>query len=122
MDARDPMDTQDTKRVLSSMPIPVKRALRKLGRDIKDARKRRRITMSLLSERASISRTTLTRIEKGSSGVSLGYYASVLFVLGLIHRLADLADVRHDELGLILEEEHLPQRIRHPRSMKDDNV
>lgn len=116
------MDTQDTKRVLSSMPIPVKRALRKLGRDIKDARKRRRITMSLLSERASISRTTLTRIEKGSSGVSLGYYASVLFVLGLIHRLADLADVRHDELGLILEEEHLPQRIRHPRSMKDDNV
>ena len=94
------------------LPIPVQRALRKLGRDIRDARRRRRIPTAILAERASISRTTLGKIEKGESGVSMGKYATVLFVLGMIDRLSDLTDVRHDEVGLALEEEHLPDRIR----------
>ena len=50
---------------VSALPIPVRRALRKLGQDIKDARKRRRIPMALLAERARISRATLTKVEKG---------------------------------------------------------
>ena len=74
--------------------------------------------MSLLAERASISRTTLSRIEKGNPQVSLESYAIVIFVLGMIDRLADLVDVRYDELGLTLEEEHLPQRIRNPQGRK----
>ncbi len=97
------------------MPIPVRRALRKLGQDIRDARLRRRIPTAVMAERASISRTTLNKIEKGDSGVSLGNYANVLFVLGIAERLGDLADVRTDEVGLELEEERLPQRIRKPR-------
>jgi hypothetical protein len=36
----------------------------------------------------------------------------VLFVLGMAERLADLADVTSDALGLELEEAQLPQRIR----------
>jgi hypothetical protein len=35
-----------------------------------------------------------------------------MFVLGLAPRIADLADARTDEVGLQLEEERLPQRIR----------
>ena len=69
-----------------------------------DARRRRRIPVSILSQRASISRTTLYKIEKGDPGVSLGNYATVLFVLGMSDRLADLADSRHDAVGLELEE------------------
>jgi transcriptional regulator with XRE-family HTH domain len=68
--------------------------------------------MALLAERASISRTTLTKVEKGEPGVSVGIYATVLFVLGMTNRLADLADVRSDEVGLALDEDHLPKRIR----------
>jgi DNA-binding XRE family transcriptional regulator len=98
------------------LPIPVRRALRKLGQDIRDARRRRRIPSVVLAERASISRTTLVKVEKGEPGVSLGIYATVLFVLGLVDRLSILADVRHDARGLELEEEHLPQRIRRPKS------
>ncbi len=93
-------------------PIPVIRALRKLGHDIRDARRRRRIPVAILAERASISRTTLNKIEKGDAGVSMGSYATVLFALGLSDRLADLADARNDTVGLELEEEHLPKRIR----------
>lgn len=97
------------------VPIPVRRALHKLGQDIRDARLRRRIPTAVMAERASISRTTLNKIEKGDPGVSLGNYANVLFVLGMAERLGDLADVRTDVVGLELEEERLPQRIRKPR-------
>ena len=114
------MKRSKSKKKLNSLPIPVKRALHKLGQDIRDARIRRRITMSLLAERASISRTTLTKIEKGNPRVSMESYASVLFVLGLIQHLAEIADVRYDDLGLTLEEENLPRRVRH--SKKDYKV
>ena len=65
-----------------------------------------------MAERALISRMTLNKVEKGNPGVSLGIYATVLFVLGMTDRLAELADARHDAVGLSLDEERLPQRIR----------
>jgi len=99
-------------RSITAIPVPVARALRKLGHDIRDARRRRRIPVAILAQRASISRTTLNKVEKGESGVSLGAYAGVLFALGMIDRLADVADPRHDAIGRELEEEHLPERIR----------
>lgn len=102
----------DTTRRAQGFPIPVLRALRTLGGDIRDARRRRRIPVAILAERAAISRTTLNRIEKGDAGVSLGSYAKTLFALGLIDRLAGLADATQDTLGRALEEEYLPQRIR----------
>jgi transcriptional regulator with XRE-family HTH domain len=94
------------------LPIPVRRALAKLGDDIRTARIRRRITTTIVAERAFIDRKTLRRVERGDPGVSLGIYAIVLFVLGLTDRLAELADVRTDQVGLQLEEEQLPQRVR----------
>ena len=100
------------------MPLPVVRALRKLGSDIRDARRRRRIPTATMAERASISRATLNKVEKGHPGVQIGIYATVLFVLGLANRIGELADVQHDKAGLELEEEHLPQRIRLPSSTR----
>jgi DNA-binding XRE family transcriptional regulator len=102
----------------SAIPVPVARATRKLGHDIRDARRRRRIPVAIMAQRASISRTTLNKIEKGDPGVSLGSYTTVLFVLGMVDRLAELADPRFDAIGLQLEEEHLPERIRLPRGHK----
>ena len=95
-----------------SLPLPVRRVLRKLGRDIRDARLRRRITAAVLAERASITRATLLRVEKGEPGVSIGIVATVLFVLGLSNRIGELADVKRDEQGLALEAERLPKRVR----------
>jgi DNA-binding XRE family transcriptional regulator/transposase len=114
--ARYPKPRLQTRRRIETPPggHPVRRALRKLGGDIRDARLRRRIPTTIMAERASISRMTLNKIEKGDRGVALGNYASVLFVLGLADRLAELADQRRDSVGLALEEERLPQRIRRP--------
>ncbi len=99
-------------RPVSPLPIPVKRALAKLGQDIRDARLRRRIPMKLMAERASISRVTLTKVEKGDPSVAFGIYATVLFVLGMTSKVGDLADANDDRTGRTLEEERLPKRIR----------
>jgi transcriptional regulator with XRE-family HTH domain len=103
-------------RPVPNLPLPVIRALRKLGGDISDARRRRRIPTAMMAERAGISRMTLNKLERGDPGVSVGAYATVLFVLGLADRIEDLADVRNDVAGLRLEEERLPRRIRLPKS------
>jgi transcriptional regulator with XRE-family HTH domain len=98
------------------MPLPVKRALAKLGADLRAARIRRKIPTTLMAERAMITRSTLAKIERGDAGVSLGLYATVLFLLGLSERLETLADIRDDEVGLALAEEALPKQVRRKRS------
>ncbi len=100
---------------ITSTPIPVRRALRKLGQDMREARIRRRIPTRLAAERAGISRATLNKIEKGDEGVSLGGYAKVLFILGMLKRLEELADLKFDTLGMDLDAENLPKRIRLPK-------
>jgi DNA-binding XRE family transcriptional regulator len=105
-----------------STPLPVARALRKLGADIRDARRRRRLPTATMAERASISRDTLHKVEMGHPGVGMGIYATVLFVLGLANRIGELADVRHDKVGLELEEENLPLRIRLPLSTRSSKA
>lgn len=92
--------------------IPVQRSIKKLGNDMQSARRRRRIGTKLMAERAGISRTTLRKIETGEPGVSLGNYVTVLFILGMVDRVSDLADIANDTLGHDLEEELLPKRIR----------
>lgn len=96
----------------TSLPIPVRRALLKLGKGIREARIRRRIPTSVMADRALINRMTLYKIERGDPTVSVAAYATVLFVLGLVEPFANIADVKFDEVGISLEEERLPKRIR----------
>jgi hypothetical protein len=98
-----------------TLPPSVARSLRTLGRDINDARRRRRISEAVLADRALMARGTLRRVCAGDPGASMGAYASVLFALGLSERLVTLAAASNDAVGLRLEEERLPKRIRQPR-------
>ena len=91
-------------------------ALAQLGRDVRAARIRRRITAADLAARAGTSPNTIGRLEKGDGGVGIGTLADILVVLGLIARLSDLLDLRHDELGLALTDQQTPQRARPRRS------
>lgn len=96
--------------------------MRKLGADLHDARRRRRLTMAVVAERAFTSRSTLQRIEAGDASVGIGIYAAVLQALGLLDGLAELADISHDQVGQALASAELPQRVRlrHPPESPDD--
>ena len=68
--------------------------------------------MWLAAERSGISRPTLSKIANGDGGVSMGAYARIFFVLGMIDRLIETADPALDELGLERQAVSLPKRIR----------
>jgi transcriptional regulator with XRE-family HTH domain len=101
-------------RTTPPLPLPVQRALRKLGADLRDARVRRRIKTEVMADRLQVSRPTLRRLERGDAGVGMGTYATALYVLGLVDRLAALADLAHDHVGQQLASDALPRRIVDP--------
>jgi DNA-binding XRE family transcriptional regulator len=100
----------------SSLPLPAVHALRKLGRDLALARRKRGLSTSDMAARLFVSRDTLWRLERGDPTVALGTLATATFVLKLHDRLANLAAPASDELALSLDERRLPQRIRRSRS------
>jgi hypothetical protein len=71
-----------------------------------------------MADRAFIARSTLLRVEQGDPTVSIGIYATVLFILGMAERLSEIASASNDTLSRSLEEEFLPQRIREQRQPK----
>jgi transcriptional regulator with XRE-family HTH domain len=90
------------------------RLLRGLGDNIRKARLRRACTAETIAQRATITRATLLRVERGDPAVSLGVYARVLQALGLE---ADLGRIASDDvLGRKLQDAGLGERARAPRS------
>ncbi len=104
----------------TKLPIPVNKALQKLGADLKEARIKRRLTMALVEERAGITHVTLTKVEKGNAGVSIGIYTKVMFVLGLIDNVYNLAEPDNDVVGKMYDKENLPKRVYYTREEKSN--
>lgn len=98
------------------MPPRISRSLLKLGEDIDIARKKRQLTMAALCQRASISIPLYQRLIAGAPGTSIGAYAMVFFALGMGTPFDELSDTGKDDVGLLLDEERLPKRIRSPRN------
>jgi transcriptional regulator with XRE-family HTH domain len=94
------------------LPPAVRRSLEKFGQDLGRARRRRGLTIAMMSERMGVSANTYSRLERGDPTVAMGAYAMALFVLGFGGALGDIADVRRDDVGLQLDEERLPRRVR----------
>lgn len=94
-----------------------KKILVEMGENIKLARLRRKLSAEQVSERANISRPTLTAIEKGSPTVSIGSYLLVLQVLGLEKDFLLLA--KDDELGRKLQDAQIITGARAPKRKRD---
>ena len=80
----------------------LEKELKIVGENIRLARLRRKISTTVLAQRAGMTRNTLRAIERGESGVTLGAYASVLFSLGLEKDLFLIG--RDDPLGRKLQD------------------
>ena len=94
------------------LPPRVRRSLVKLGKDLRDARRKRKLTVEMMIERVGVSKATYLKVEKGDPSVSMGVYAMTLFSLGFSNALAEIADSRSDETGMLLESSRLPLRVR----------
>jgi transcriptional regulator with XRE-family HTH domain len=83
-----------------------------MGRDIQIARKRRRMSVADFCNRIGVSDKTLAKLERGDGGVRLETFAMALLALGMLDRLASIADPASDSTGIGLDREKLPERIR----------
>lgn len=97
---------------LESLPPLVRRALAKLGADIATARRKRNLTAAMMAERVGAAKSTYLKVEKGDPSVSMGIYAMALFVLGFGDAVGDIVDPRRDDVGLLLDADRLPRRVR----------
>lgn len=92
--------------------IAVRRALKKLGSDLREARLRRGLPADVVASRAFTTRPTLRRIEAGDPGVGIGIYAAVLQAMDMLDGVAALADPVNDKTGQLLSAAALPERAR----------
>ena len=101
-----------SQRKITLMP-KINELLKTMGEQIKIARLRRKITASLVAERAGVSRATVWHVEKGDPGVAIGIYAAVLHALnGLDKDLLLIA--KDDDFGRKMDDlGHIsPKRVR----------
>jgi transcriptional regulator with XRE-family HTH domain len=90
-----------------------------LGQRLREARLRRRFTVTQVAERASVSRPTLNKVEQGDPAVTMGTYLRVLAVLGLENDLDQVA--AHDPVGRRLQDAELHVPRRAPKRKKLDS-
>lgn len=95
-----------------NMSPAMRRRLQGLGEDLRTARRRRRIAQTDLAGRMGVSVGTVKRMEAGDPGVAIGTVAMCLLALGKIERLSMLLPEELDDIGMMVDRQSLPRRIR----------
>jgi hypothetical protein len=101
---------------INLMPNAASKALLALGADLVIARQRRKESLKNWALRVGVSIPTLMRMEKGDPSVSMGVYATALWLMGRHRALAEMANPKED-LGA-LEMEIKKATSRHAPSRK----
>ncbi len=70
---------------------------RRFSENIKTARKRRKLSLSALAIKSSVSKTVLSRIESGDSSVGIGKVFNVLDALGILKGLSQVVSPEIDK-------------------------
>jgi len=87
------------------MPRALSHNLALMGEQIMLARKRRHLSMQDIADRATVTRLTISKVEKGDPSVSMGIYARVLYALNLEDDICLIA--ASDPLGRELQDAEL---------------
>ncbi|MBU0681699.1 MAG: helix-turn-helix domain-containing protein [Proteobacteria bacterium] len=90
----------------------------KIGRNLRLARKRRRKTIAEAAAMVGVSVSTIKRVEAGDPSVKFGVFLALaeVFQLDTIH----FAEPESDAIGLTLEKQRLPKRIRKKKNERLD--
>jgi transcriptional regulator with XRE-family HTH domain len=107
-------------KISEAPPAAVEEALIRLGRNIRTARLRRRLTREDLAGRIGVSRQVLAQIEKGKPTTAVAAYLGALWALGLLKQLRDVADPDRDAEGKILDRARSPKTAPKRRKIDDD--
>ena len=101
------------------LPQRLEKLMKETGSDLKEARRRRKISVRDMAKRVGVSPATVIRLEKGDAAVGLGIFMTVLFILGLDQKLVGIFSLEKDLVGQQLAGEDLPKRIRRKKSLNN---
>ncbi len=93
--------------------------LRQIGNNLQLARKRRQKTVRQAAEMMGTSLSSVRRMEAGDPSVRFETYLAALEVYQLDQTLR-FADPEDDRIGLALEKQRLPQRVRSKKEKRLD--
>ncbi|MEA2108159.1 MAG: helix-turn-helix domain-containing protein [Pseudomonadota bacterium] len=110
-----------TSKISKSPPAAVEDILKQLGRNIRTARLRRRLSMKELAERIGISRYVMADIENGKPSTAIAAYMGALWVLDLHRDMREISDPDNDEEGKILERVRSPKTAPKRRKAMDND-
>jgi transcriptional regulator with XRE-family HTH domain len=88
----------------------VRQSLGQLGLQLRDARVARNISLDTLAQLAQMTPQTLRALESGSPGVSLEKLGNVLWALGMLDQLGNIASEANDPERIRLMSAALPRR------------
>ncbi|WP_374764486.1 helix-turn-helix domain-containing protein [Yunchengibacter salinarum] len=89
-----------------------RQAVGQIGKDLNVARRKRRLSQRDMAAKMGVSISTVRRLEAGDTGISIGVLGMAFLALGEIRRFRDVVAPNRDEVGLMSDEHHLPQRVR----------
>lgn len=101
-------------------PNKAKDYLKKLGLQIRKARKRRMWTIADLAKKMEVSAPTVMSLEMGKPTVSVGVLATALWTLGLEKELQNLSSF-NDPIGQRLMDTRLPKKVRTSKKDLDND-
>jgi len=107
-------------KISESPPHAVAQTLTRLGRNIRTARLRRKLTCEDLAKKIGISRYVMGDIERGKPTTAVAAYLGALWALGLLHQMDELADPDRDLEGKTLESARSPKTAPKRRAYNDD--
>ena len=95
--------------------------LKTMGEQIKMARLRRKLSATLVAERAGVSRSTLWKVETGNPSVAVGIYAAVLHALNNMDK--DLLKIAgDDEFGRKLQDMDLMGKTKRKGGIYENDL
>lgn len=94
------------------MPRKIVQAGGDIGSQLATWRKILGLTSQQVADRAGISRTTVSKLESGETGVSLGAFLRVANSLGILEAVINATDPYETDLGRARSEQILPKRVR----------
>lgn len=106
--------------LLSAPPFEVEAAITRLGRNLRTARIRRKMTVQDVASKLGVDRHVIADAEHGKLTTSIAVYAGILWALRLLPHLEPVADPTHDEEGHALALSSEPERAGRQGGLSSD--
>jgi transcriptional regulator with XRE-family HTH domain len=103
-----------------ALPFPVEQSIRQLGGNLRTARLRRNLTIQDVAEKIGTGPRPVADAEKGKPSTGIAVYVAMLWALGLLEALTEVAAPERDDEGQTLALARERQRASQKSDLDND--